>query len=71
MNMRMLVDFFAEVVGVGKAAGARFIPLVEYNPLDLHTDEPVEKRLAAVNEMAKALEVGGSKGPAAPDPTGN
>ena len=50
----MLVDFFAEVVAVGKAAGARFIRLAEYNPLDFHPDNPFEERLAAVNEMAKA-----------------
>src|SRR5262249_56232453 len=35
-DRRVLVNFFAEVVAVGKAAGARFIPLAEYNPLDFH-----------------------------------
>jgi 2-dehydropantoate 2-reductase len=62
-NRRLLVDFFAEVVAVGKAAGARFSPLAEYDPLDLHPDEPVEKRLAAVNEMAKTWKVEDRKGP--------
>jgi 2-dehydropantoate 2-reductase len=52
-DRHVLVDFFAEVVAVGKAAGGRFIPLAEYNPLDFHPSNPFEKRLAAVNEMAK------------------
>ena len=60
---RMLADFFAEVVAVGKTAGARFIRLAEYNPLDFHPDNPFEERLAAVNEMAKAWNVGDRKGP--------
>ena len=60
---RMLVDFFAEVVAVGKTAGARFIRLAEYNPLDFHPDNPFEERLAAVNEMAKAWNVDDRKGP--------
>lgn len=60
---RMLVDFFAEVVAVGKAAGARFIRLAEYNPLDFHPDNPFEERLAAINEMAKAWKVDDRKGP--------
>ena len=60
---RMLADFFAEVVAVGKTAGARFIRLAEYNPLDFHPDNPFEERLAAVNEMAKAWNVDDRKGP--------
>jgi 2-dehydropantoate 2-reductase len=60
---RMLVDFFAEVVAVGKTAGARFIRLAEYSPLDFHPDNPFEERLAAVNEMAKAWNVDDRKGP--------
>jgi 2-dehydropantoate 2-reductase len=62
-DRRVLVDFFAEVVAVGKAAGARFIPLAEYNPLDFHPSNPFEKRLAAVNEMARAWNVDDRKGP--------
>jgi len=62
-DRRVLVNFFAEVVAVGKAAGARFIPLAEYNPLDFHPSNPFEKRLAAVNEMAKAWNVNDRKGP--------
>jgi 2-dehydropantoate 2-reductase len=60
---RKLVDFFAEVVAVGKTAGARFIRLAEYSPLDFHPDNPFEERLAAVNEMAKAWNVDDRKGP--------
>ena len=62
-DRRMLVDFFAEVVAVGKAAGARFIPLAEYNPLDFHPENSFEKRLAAVNEMARAWNSDDRKGP--------
>ncbi len=62
-DRRVLVDFFAEVVAVGKTAGARFIPLTEYNPLDLHPGNPLEKRLAAVNRMAKAWNLDDRKGP--------
>jgi 2-dehydropantoate 2-reductase len=60
---RVLVDFFAEVVAVGQAAGARFIPLAEYNPLDFHPGNPFEKRLAAVHEMAKSWHIDDRKGP--------
>ena len=62
-DRRVLVDFLAEVVAVGKAAGARFIPLAEYNPLDFHPSNPFEQRLAAVNEMARAWNVDDRKGP--------
>jgi 2-dehydropantoate 2-reductase len=62
-NRRVLVDFFAEVVAVGKTAGARFIPLAEYNPLDFHPGNPFEKRLASVNEMAQAWNLDDRKGP--------
>ncbi len=62
-DRRVLVDFFAEVVAVGKTAGARFIPLAEYNPLDFHPNNHFEERLAAVNEMAKGWNVDDRKGP--------
>jgi 2-dehydropantoate 2-reductase len=62
-DRRTLVDFFAEVVAVGTAAGARFIPLAEYNPPDFHPSKPLEKRLAAVNEMAKSWKLDDRKGP--------
>ena len=60
---RVLVDFFAEVVAVGQSAGARFIPLAEYNPLDFHPSNPFGKRLGAVNEMAKSWNLDDRKGP--------
>ena len=58
-----LTDFFAEVVSVGTAAGARFIPLAEYNPPDFHPNRPFDKRLAAVNTMANAWKLEDRKGP--------
>ena len=60
---RNLTQFFAEVVAVGKASGARFIPLAEYNPLDFHPSIPFEKRLAAVNQFAKSWKIDDRKGP--------
>jgi 2-dehydropantoate 2-reductase len=60
---RMLVDFFAEVVVVGTAAGARFIPLAEYNPPDFHPSQPLDRRLAALDEMAKSWKSDDRKGP--------
>lgn len=60
---RLLADFFAEVVAVGGAAGARFIPLAEYNPLDLHPSNTTEKRLAVIDEMAKSWKQDDRKGP--------
>jgi 2-dehydropantoate 2-reductase len=62
-DRRVLVNFFAEVVAVGKAAGARFIPLAEYNPPDFHPGNPFEKRVTALNEMAKSWNVDDRKGP--------
>jgi 2-dehydropantoate 2-reductase len=60
---RNLTEFFGEVVAVGKAASARFIPLAEYNPPDLHPGIPFEKRLDAVNEFAKSWKPDDRKGP--------
>ena len=62
-DRRLLVDFFGEVVAVGTAAGARFIPLREYNPPDLHPDQPVEARLAVVNGYAESWRADDLKGP--------
>jgi len=62
-NRRLLVDFFAEVVAVGKALGARFIPLAEYNPPDFHPSHPFEARLALLNEMLKKCNPDDRKGP--------
>ena len=62
-NRRRLTEFFAEVVAVGTAAGARFIPLAEYDPADFHPSHPFEKRLAALNESAKSWKLDDRKGP--------
>ena len=59
----LLVDFFAEVVAVGKAAGARFIPLAEYNPPDFHPSHPFDIRFAFVSEMLKKCKPDDRKGP--------
>jgi 2-dehydropantoate 2-reductase len=58
-----LAEFFAEVVSVGRAAGARWIPLAEYNPPDFHPRNPFEKRLAAVGQFAKSWKLDDRKGP--------
>jgi 2-dehydropantoate 2-reductase len=60
---RLLADFLAEVVAVGSAARARFIPLSEYNPLDLNPSKAIEKRLGVINEMAKSWKQDDRKGP--------
>jgi 2-dehydropantoate 2-reductase len=60
---RHLTEFFAEVVAVGTASGARFIPLAEYHPPDFHPGNPLDKRLAAVNEFAKSWKLEDRKGP--------
>jgi 2-dehydropantoate 2-reductase len=58
-----LTEFFAEVAAVGKAVGARFIPLAEYHPADFHPDHPFEKRLAALNLFAASWKPDDRKGP--------
>jgi len=62
-DRRVLTDFFAEVVAVGTAVGARWIRLAEYNPPDFHPSNPIDKRLAAVNEFAKSWKLDDRKGP--------
>jgi len=52
-NRRLCVDFFAEVTGVGVAAGVRFEPLAEYDPPAFHPSRPLEARLAALNDMGR------------------
>jgi 2-dehydropantoate 2-reductase len=54
-NLRILVNYFAEIIAVGKAAGVQFIPLPEYNPLDFHPNHPLEARLARMAEMARSF----------------
>ncbi|HEY7220217.1 MAG TPA: 2-dehydropantoate 2-reductase [Candidatus Binatia bacterium] len=60
---RNLTEFLGEVVAVGTASGARFIPLAEYNPPDFHPRNPFENRLAAVNQFAKSWKADDRKGP--------
>jgi 2-dehydropantoate 2-reductase len=62
-DRRTLTNFFAEVAAVGQAAGARWIPLAEYNPPDFHPTNTFDKRLAAVNEFAKSWKTEDRKGP--------
>ncbi len=62
-DRRLLVDFFGEVVAVGTAAGARFIPLAEYDPPELHPDKPVEARMAVVHHYAESWRSDDLKGP--------
>ena len=62
-DRRTLADFFAEVVSVGDAVGARWIRLAEYNPPDFHPSNALEKRLAAVDEFAKTWKPDDRKGP--------
>jgi 2-dehydropantoate 2-reductase len=52
-NLRTFVDLFAEVIAVGKAAGARFLPLAEYDPNDFHPEHSLETRLASMREMVR------------------
>ena len=60
---RNLTEFFAEVVTVGNAVGARFIPLAEYHPADFHPDNPFENRLASLNLFATSWKLDDRKGP--------
>ncbi len=52
-NRRLCVDFFGEVVGVGEAAGMRFVPLAEYDPLDFLPARPLADRLAALDAIMR------------------
>jgi 2-dehydropantoate 2-reductase len=62
-SRRNLAEFFSEVVAVGTALNARWIPLAEYNPPDFHPSVPFSKRLAAVNAFAKTWKTDDRKGP--------
>ena len=62
-SRRTLTEFFGEVVAVGKAGGARWMRLAEYNPPDFHPSNSFDKRLAAVNEFAKSWKLDDRKGP--------
>lgn len=63
MNERLCVDCFAEIVGVGRAAGARFIPLDEYDPISFHPDRPYAARLAGLKEMMQEWKIDDRRGP--------
>ncbi|HWO40630.1 MAG TPA: 2-dehydropantoate 2-reductase [Candidatus Eisenbacteria bacterium] len=60
---RALAQFMGEVVAVGAAVGVRFVPLAEYDPADFHPDRPLDRRIAAVDEMAKSWKFADRKGP--------
>ncbi len=62
-DRRALAHFMAEVVAVGTAAGARWIPLAEYDPAGLHPSKPLDGRLAMLNEYAKSWKLDDRKGP--------
>jgi len=62
-SRRNLAEFFSEVVAVGAALNARWIPLAEYNPPDFHPSVSFDKRLAAVNAFAKSWKLDDRKGP--------
>jgi 2-dehydropantoate 2-reductase len=59
----VLANFFGEVVAVGEAMGARWIPLAEYSPRDFHPSVAFGQRLAAVNRFAELWKPEDRKGP--------
>jgi len=52
-NRRLFAQFITEVVRVGEAASARLEKLAEYDPNDFHPSHSLERRMAAVEEMAR------------------
>ena len=62
-SRRNLAEFFSEVVAVGTALNARWIPLAEYNPPDFHPSLPFDRRLAAVNAFSRSWKLDDRKGP--------
>ncbi|HWP60939.1 MAG TPA: 2-dehydropantoate 2-reductase N-terminal domain-containing protein [Candidatus Acidoferrales bacterium] len=65
VNRRLCVDFFAEIVAVGRALGVRFEPLAEYDPNDFHPSRPLDARLAAFDKSARQWPREDRKGPVA------
>ncbi|MBI4524896.1 MAG: hypothetical protein HY695_13925 [Deltaproteobacteria bacterium] len=63
VNRRLCVDFLGEVVSVGKATGARFEPLAEYDPLDFHPSRPLDARLCALVETSRNWKSDDRRGP--------
>jgi 2-dehydropantoate 2-reductase len=62
-DRKVLTKFVGEVVAVGQALGARWIPLAEYNPPDFHPSHAFERRLTAVNQFARSWKPHDRKGP--------
>jgi 2-dehydropantoate 2-reductase len=62
---RVCVDFFGEIVAVGKASGVRFEPLAEYDPNDFDPSRALETRLAAFDESVSKWSKEDRKGPVA------
>ena len=60
---RNLAEFFAEVVSVGTALGARWIRLAEYNPPDFLPNHSMADRLAVIDEFARSWKLDDRKGP--------
>ena len=50
---RLCVEFLGEIVSVGMALGARFVPLEEYDPRDFAPQHSYEARLAALHAIAR------------------
>jgi 2-dehydropantoate 2-reductase len=50
---RLCVEFLGEIVSVGMALGARFVPLEEYDPRDFDPRHSYEARLAALHAIAR------------------
>lgn len=62
-DRKVLTRFLGEVVAVGQAVGARWIPLAEYNPPDFHPSIAFERRLGALEQFAETWQAGDRKGP--------
>ncbi len=50
---RMCAEFLGEIIAVGNALGARFEPLVEYDPRDFDPRHSYAQRLAALHSIAR------------------
>jgi 2-dehydropantoate 2-reductase len=62
-DRKVLTRFLGEVVAVGQALGARWIPLAEYSPMDFHPNNAFERRLTALNQFATSWKPDDRKGP--------
>jgi 2-dehydropantoate 2-reductase len=59
---RMCVEFLGEIFSVGNAVGARFVPLVEYDPRDFDPRRTYEARLAALHAVGRQGKSEGQRG---------